>query len=238
MDFQDKKVLVVGTGISGIGAAGLLVKMGACPVLFDSNDKLKREDILKRAGNEPSLIVLLGSVPDELKEEIGLVVVSPGVPSDSLFIDEFRQRGIPVWGEIELAYACGKGNVVAITGTNGKTTTTTLTGQIMKAYYSSVFVVGNIGTPYTEAALSTKEDSVVVAEISSFQLETTVNFAPEVSAILNITPDHLNRHHTMECYVSVKESIAARQTKNQTCVLNYEDPYTRDFGRRCPAKVV
>ena len=238
MDFQDKKVLVVGTGISGIGAAGLLVKMGACPVLFDSNDKLKRGDILKRAGNEPSLIVLLGSVPDELKEEIGLVVVSPGVPSDSLFIDEFRQRGIPVWGEIELAYACGKGNVVAITGTNGKTTTTTLTGQIMKAYYSSVFVVGNIGTPYTEAALSTKEDSVVVAEISSFQLETTVNFAPEVSAILNITPDHLNRHHTMECYVSVKESIAARQTKNQTCVLNYEDPYTRDFGRRCPAKVV
>lgn len=238
MDFQDKKVLVVGTGISGIGAAGLLVKMGACPVLFDSNDKLRREDILKRAGNEPSLIVLLGSVPDELKEEIGLVVVSPGVPSDSLFIDEFRQRGIPVWGEIELAYACGKGNVVAITGTNGKTTTTTLTGQIMKAYYSSVFVVGNIGTPYTEAALSTKEDSVVVAEISSFQLETTVNFAPEVSAILNITPDHLNRHHTMECYVSVKESIAARQTKNQTCVLNYEDPYTRDFGRRCPAKVV
>lgn len=238
MDFQDKKVLVVGTGISGIGAAGLLVKMGACPVLFDSNDKLKRENILKRAGNEPSLIVLLGSVPDELKEEIGLVVVSPGVPSDSLFIDEFRQRGIPVWGEIELAYACGKGNVVAITGTNGKTTTTTLTGQIMKAYYSSVFVVGNIGTPYTEAALSTKEDSVVVAEISSFQLETTVNFAPEVSAILNITPDHLNRHHTMECYVSVKESIAARQTKNQTCVLNYEDPYTRDFGRRCPAKVV
>ena len=238
MDFQDKKVLVVGTGISGIGAAGLLVKMGACPVLFDSNDKLKREDILKRAGNEPSLIVLLGSVPDELKEEIGLVVVSPGVPSDSLFIDEFRQRGIPVWGEIELAYACGKGNVVAITGTNGKTTTTTLTGQIMKAYYSSVFVVGNIGTPYTEAALSTKEDSVVVAEISSFQLETTVNFAPEVSAILNITPDHLNRHHTMACYVSVKESIAARQTKNQTCVLNYEDPYTRDFGRRCPAKVV
>ena len=177
-------------------------------------------------------------MPDELKEEIGLVVVSPGVPSDSLFIDEFRQRGIPVWGEIELAYACGKGNVVAITGTNGKTTTTTLTGQIMKAYYSSVFVVGNIGTPYTEAALSTKEDSVVVAEISSFQLETTVNFAPEVSAILNITPDHLNRHHTMECYVSVKESIAARQTKNQTCVLNYEDPYTRDFGRRCPAKVV
>ena len=238
MDFQDKKVLVVGTGISGIGAAGLLVKMGACPVLFDSNDKLKREDILKRAGNEPSLIVLLGRVPDELKEEIWLVVVSPGVPSDSLFIDEFRQRGIPVWGEIELAYACGKGNVVAITGTNGKTTTTTLTGQIMKAYYSSVFVVGNIGTPYTEAALSTKEDSVVVAEISSFQLETTVNFAPEVSAILNITPDHLNRHHTMECYVSVKESIAARQTKNQTCVLNYEDPYTRDFGRRCPAKVV
>lgn len=238
MDFQDKKVLVVGTGISGIGAAGLLAKLGACPILFDSNEKLKAEDILKKAQNEPNLTVLLGSVPEGLRDELALVVVSPGVPVDSPFLEQFRRRNIPIWGEIELAYACGRGDVVAITGTNGKTTTTTLTGQIMAAYYSSVFVVGNIGNPYTQAALSTREDSVVVAEISSFQLETTVSFAPRVSAILNITPDHLNRHHTMECYVSVKESIAARQTKEQTCVLNYEDPYTRDFGGRCPAKVV
>lgn len=238
MDFQDKKVLVVGTGISGIGAAGLLAKLGACPILFDSNEKLKAEDILKKAQNEPNLTVLLGSVPEGLRDELALVVVSPGVPVDSPFLEQFRCRNIPIWGEIELAYACGRGDVVAITGTNGKTTTTTLTGQIMAAYYSSVFVVGNIGNPYTQAALSTREDSVVVAEISSFQLETTVSFAPRVSAILNITPDHLNRHHTMECYVSVKESIAARQTKEQTCVLNYEDPYTRDFGGRCPAKVV
>ena len=238
MDFQDKKVLVVGTGISGIGAAGLLAKLGACPILFDSNEKLKAEDILKKAQNEPNLTVLLGSVPEGLRDELALVVVSPGVPVDSPFLEQFRCRNIPIWGEIELAYACGRGDVVAITGTNGKTTTTTLTGQIMAAYYSSVFVVGNIGNPYTQADLSTREDSVVVAEISSFQLETTVSFAPRVSAILNITPDHLNRHHTMECYVSVKESIAARQTKEQTCVLNYEDPYTRDFGGRCPAKVV
>ena len=199
MDFQDKKVLVVGTGISGIGAAGLLAKLGACPILFDSNEKLKAEDILKKAQNEPNLTVLLGSVPEGLRDELALVVVSPGVPVDSPFLEQFRCRNIPIWGEIELAYACGRGDVVAITGTNGKTTTTTLTGQIMAAYYSSAFVVGNIGNPYTQAALSTREDSVVVAEISSFQLETTVSFAPRVSAILNITPDHLNRHHTMEC---------------------------------------
>lgn len=128
--------------------------------------------------------------------------------------------------------------MIAITGTNGKTTTTALTGQIMRDYYESVFVVGNIGNPYTLEALNTREDSVTVAEISSFQLETTVDFHPSVSAVLNITPDHLNRHHTMENYAAVKESITKNQTKEDTCVLNYEDPYTRAFGERCPASVI
>jgi UDP-N-acetylmuramoylalanine--D-glutamate ligase len=108
----------------------------------------------------------------------------------------------------------------------------------MKAYYDSVFVVGNIGNPYTEIALNTRDTSVVVAEISSFQLETVHDFAPKVSAVLNITPDHLNRHHTMECYVQTKEMIAANQTKQDVCVLNYEDKYTRAFGEICPARPV
>ena len=128
--------------------------------------------------------------------------------------------------------------MLGVTGTNGKTTTTTLVGEIMSAYKPSVFVVGNIGNPYTDIAMDTREDSVVVAEISSFQLETIHTFAPKVSAILNITPDHLNRHHTMECYVETKERIASNQTKEDVCVLNYEDAYTRTFGEKCPAKVV
>lgn len=238
MDIQNRKVLVVGTGISGIGAARLLKETGAHPILFDNNEKLDIEGFKKENKDIADITVILGNVPEELKGEIALLVISPGVPIDSPLVEEFKMAGIPIWGEIELAYRFGKGQIIAITGTNGKTTTTTLTGEIMKAYYSSVYVVGNIGKPYTETALETKEDSVIVAEISSFQLETIHNFAPKVSAILNITPDHLNRHHTMECYASVKESIASNQTKQDVCVLNYEDNYTRQFGDKCPASVV
>lgn len=238
MEIQGKRILVVGSGKSGIGAVSLLNAVGAVPVLFDGNEKLDPEEIRLRAGGRKDLDIYVGSVPEEEKKQIVLVVISPGVPVDAPFLTEYRERGIPVWGEIELAYTFAKGKIAAITGTNGKTTTTTLVGQIMEAYYSSVFVVGNIGNPYTEAALLTREDSVTVAEISSFQLETIHSFRPEVSAILNITPDHLNRHHTMECYVETKQMIARNQTGEDVCVLNYEDEYTREFGRRCPAKVI
>lgn len=238
MDLQNKKVLVVGTGISGIGAAGLLAAKGAVPVLFDSNEDLDVAELKEKLKKAGDVEVILGTVPAGMMKEITLVVVSPGVPTDTPFIEDFRNKNIPVWGEIELAYAFAKGKIVAITGTNGKTTTTTLVGDIMKAHYKSVFVVGNIGNPYTTEALCTAEDSVTVAEISSFQLETVHDFAPAVSAILNVTPDHLNRHHTMECYAATKEKIGAKQTEENTCVLNYEDTYTRSFGERCPAKVV
>lgn len=237
MELQGKKVLVVGSGKSGIGAAGLLGKLGAKPVIFDSNEKLDVREVKEKAGKIPGLEVRIGVVPEEERKEFALVVLSPGVPVDLPVLENYRALSIPIWGEIELAYEFSKGNLIAITGTNGKTTTTTLVGQIMSAYFASVYVVGNIGNPYTDIALDTKEDTVTVAEISSFQLETTEEFKPAVSAILNITPDHLNRHHTMECYVETKERIAAKQTKDDTCILNYEDNYTRDFGSRCPTKV-
>lgn len=237
MEIQGKKVLVVGSGKSGIGAVRLLAKEGALPVLFDGNEALDPEEIRAKA-DVKNLKVFLGTIPDEEKEGITLVVASPGVPVDSPMLTEYRERDIPVWGEIELAYVFAKGRVIAITGTNGKTTTTTLVGEIMEAYFDSVFVVGNIGNPYTDAALFTREDSVTVAEISSFQLETVHSFKPAVSAILNITPDHLNRHHTMECYVKTKEMIASNQTSDEICVLNYEDAYTREFGKACPAEVI
>ncbi|NBJ93431.1 UDP-N-acetylmuramoyl-L-alanine--D-glutamate ligase [Parablautia muri] len=241
MELQGKKVLVVGSGKSGIGASRLLGRCGAFPVLFDSNEKLDKKELIEKiekAGEIPGLTLWIGSLSEDMKREIALVVISPGVPIDAPLLEEYKNRNIPIWGEIELAYAFAKGKIAAITGTNGKTTTTTLTGQILSAYYVSVHVVGNIGNPYTDIALDTGKESMTVAEISSFQLETTHSFRPNVSAILNITPDHLNRHHTMECYVKTKERIAENQTKEDVCVLNYEDAYTRDFGERCPARVV
>ncbi len=238
MEIQHKKVLIVGTGISGIGAARLLSAAGAFPVLFDSNEALDMMQLQEKTGDIQNLTIITGTVPEEVKEKVALLVLSPGVPVDTPFVKEYQERKIPVYGEIELAYTFAKGRIAAITGTNGKTTTTTLVGEIMKAYYDSVFVVGNIGNPYTEEALKTTDASVTVAEISSFQLETVHEFAPKVSAILNITPDHLNRHHTMENYAKAKQMIAAKQTKEDVCVLNYEDDMTRAFGNKCPARVV
>mgnify|MGYP003360975921 FL=1 len=238
MNIEGKKVLIVGTGKSGIAAAALLSQVGAVPVLFDENESTDKREVEKKLPEGVRAEVITGKLPDQAADEAQLLVLSPGVPVDTPFVEKFRDKGVRVWGEVELGYAFSRGKEIAITGTNGKTTTTALTGKIMSDYYSSVFVVGNIGTPYTLEALHTREDSVTVAEISSFQLETTENFHPAVTAILNITPDHLNRHHTMENYVAVKESITKNQTKADTCVLNYEDPYTRDFGGRCPASVV
>ncbi len=237
MELKDKKVLIIGSGKSGIAAAGLLKEAGALPVLYDSNENLTVKEVEEKLG-EIKIPCYAGRLPEEVKNTTELLVLSPGVPVDLPFVEEFKKAGVPVIGEIELAYLLEKGRVVAITGTNGKTTTTTLVGEIMKAHFADVFVVGNIGNPYTLEVTKTNEASVTVAEISSFQLETTDSFHPAVSAVLNITPDHLNRHHTMENYVKAKEAIAAKQTGEEVCVLNYEDAWLRDFAKRCPAKVV
>ena len=240
MNLQNKRVLVIGSGISGIGAVKLLDSFNARPILFDSNNQLNPKDVLAKVksetGSEPDIYI--GDIPQEVKSQIELVVPSPGVPCDIGLVAEYRSRNIPVWGEVELAYAASKGKLAAITGTNGKTTTTSLVGEILKEQYNDVHVVGNIGTPYTEEALKMTDETVTVAEVSSFQLETVENFHPKVSAILNVTPDHLNRHHTMENYAMAKEAVAMNQTKEDVCVLNYENEYTKEFGTRCGAKVV
>ncbi|HBA69146.1 MAG TPA: UDP-N-acetylmuramoyl-L-alanine--D-glutamate ligase [Lachnospiraceae bacterium] len=238
MELENKKVLVIGTGISGIGAARLLSEVGALPVIYDENERTAKDEVRKKLPENIRAEVLAGNLPESVTKEIVLAVPSPGVPTDTGLVKKLKERGIPIWGELELGYRYARGRLAAITGTNGKTTTTTLVGQMMKAYYDSVYVVGNIGAPYTEAALMSGKETVTVAEVSSFQLETTEDFRPHVSAILNITPDHLNRHHSMENYVAVKERIAAKQTKEDICVLNYENEYTREFGGRCPAKTV
>lgn len=240
MKFKDKKVLVFGSGISGVSAAALLLQEGAEVVLYDGNDRLDAAGIKEQIEGQAkgSVSVVLGAFPEALLSELSLVVMSPGVPTDLPSVNQMRDAGIPIWGEIELAYVLGKGDVLAITGTNGKTTTTALLGAIMKNFRESTFVVGNIGNPYTSVVRETKDDSVIVAEMSSFQLETIHTFCPKVSAILNITPDHLNRHHTMECYIETKESITKNQTAGDTCVLNYEDEVLRRFGETLQTKVV
>lgn len=238
MELSGKKVLVFGSGKSGTGAADLLVQAGACPVIYDGNADIDREAVLHKIPHRDNVTVYAGELPEEVRKELDLVVLSPGVPTDLPLVKSFYQQGLPVWGEVELAYRVGKGRVLAITGTNGKTTTTALLGKIMSDAEDSVFVVGNIGTPYTSRALEMREDSVTVAEISSFQLETTEKFAPEVSAILNITEDHLNRHHTMEEYIRVKELIVKNQGPENYCVLNYEDEVLREFGKHITPKTV
>lgn len=237
MELNRKKVMVVGTGISGIGAVSLLNKVGAEVILYDGNEKVKADEVKKKLGENKAQLII-GAFDQALLETIDLLVISPGVPIDSPIVLTFKNAGIPVWGEVELAYNYDKGRILAITGTNGKTTTTALVGKIVESYNAKTFVVGNIGNSYTKEVLKTTEDSFTVAEISSFQLETVHKFHPLVSAILNITPDHLNRHHTMECYAETKERIAENQTSNEVCVLNYDDEMLREYGKKCSAKVV
>ncbi|WP_027208783.1 UDP-N-acetylmuramoyl-L-alanine--D-glutamate ligase [Butyrivibrio hungatei] len=239
-EISGKKVLVIGTGLSGVGSVRLLHQVGAVPVMLEENTKVTKEDIVKKLNEEDreNTEIIIGEISDEVLDELVLVVPSPAVPLDAPTVLRIKEKNIPIWSEIELAYNFAKGKLVAITGTNGKTTTTTLVGEIMKAHFKSSYVVGNIGVSYAESALEMKEDTVTVGEISSFQLEAVDNFHAQVSAILNITPDHLNRHHTMECYAEMKQNITNNQTKEDTCVLNYDNPYTREFGEKCPAKVV
>ncbi len=235
---MSQKVLVAGTGISGIAAAKLLLAKGGEVVLYDGNENLDEEKLKKNFDEDAKVTVVLGELKRTDLLGVELVIVSPGIPLDAPFTAVVDEAGLPIWGEIQLAFHCAKGRLAAITGTNGKTTTTALTGEIMKSFYDSVFVVGNIGDPYTAHALETTDESVTVAEVSSFQLETIMDFRPNVSAILNITPDHLDRHKTMDCYIQVKEGITKNQKEEDTCVLNYDDPVLREFGEKLKCHVV
>ena len=149
-DMTDKKILVIGSGVSGVGAVDLLEKAGAAPVLYDSNDRLTEAQVRERLPRGSRTRVILGELPEEIKKETELVILSPGVPVDLPLVEDMRRNGARIWGEVELAFHFGKGRVAAITGTNGKTTTTTLVGEILKSWVPEVFVVGNIGRAYTE----------------------------------------------------------------------------------------
>lgn len=235
----NKKVLVAGGGKSGICAANLLVRNGEHVILFDENKNMEPDKLSdKLEAGSYNVEIHIGELTDDIIDECELMVISPGIPTDAPFALKVKEKGLPVWSEIELAYRYEKGQIAAITGTNGKTTTTTLVGEIMKAYNDDTYVVGNIGIPYTSLCDKTTEKSVTVAEISSFQLETIVDFRPHVSAILNITPDHLNRHYTFENYANCKLDITKNQGEGDYTVINYDDPETMKLVDKIPCKII
>nr|WP_101773033.1 UDP-N-acetylmuramoyl-L-alanine--D-glutamate ligase [Peptostreptococcus faecalis] len=240
--FEKNKVLVIGMGKSGLASAKYLLKNGARVVLCDSKNVDKNSGILIELKNLGDIEFILGKNPtsSELKN-IDFAVVSPGVPLDLDYIVELRENKKVIMSEIELAYRIGLDknlHFIGITGTNGKTTTTSIVGEIFKSTEWESYVVGNIGNPAVQAADEASENSVLVTELSSFQLESIVEFRPEISAVLNLTEDHMNRHHTMQNYALAKSNIFVNQNKDDKCILNYDDDLTHDMGLNNPADVV
>jgi len=238
-DTEEKKTfLVYGMGISGKGVAQLIHRMGSALILFDKNEKLDTAGVLEETGLPADTPFILGGLGPEDMDRFDILALSPGV---SVYADDIKAAqaaGKKVLGEIELAFEAGRGRLAAITGTNGKTTTTALTGEIMKAAFPDVHVVGNIGKSYASAADSLTDSSVTVAEISSFQLESIEEFRPDVSAILNLTPDHLDRHFTFENYAKVKCLIASNQKSTDRCIINYDDKYLREITEDLTPEII
>lgn len=236
MEYNGKKALVCGMARSGIAAAKLLNRLGARVTLQDMKKREEiSDDVLALEGE--GIVLYTGANPDEIACAQDLIVLSPGIPCDLPFIAAAEEAGIEVISEVELAYRLTPCPITAITGTNGKTTTTTLTGEIMKTAYSGTAVVGNIGIPYSEEVERLTEKDWVVAEISSFQMEKAKEFHPHISAVLNITPDHLNRHKTMDVYIAMKERVFAKQTAADFCILNHGDETCRKMADKTAAKV-
>lgn len=237
MDMKDKKVLVVGLGKSGIAAVEALVSLGAKVSVYDGKKAEHIDSLFLDYIKQHKISSFFAIQPIGVKE-MDLLVVSPGVPLELPFISDAKAAGIAVIGELELAYRIGRGNFVAITGTNGKTTTTVLTGEIFKNAGRKTEVVGNVGIAVANKALTASEDTWFITEASSFQLETTVSFRPFISALLNITPDHMDRHKTLENYAAAKAKIFANQTKDDYYVVNYDDAEARKSTAGCQAVIV
>lgn len=223
MKYEGKKVLVVGMARSGVAAAQLLVKHGAVVTVNDSKTREQLGDVLSPLENLPVQWALGCPAMDVLAGQ-DVLVISPGIPDSVPFVKKAKADGIYVIGEVELAYQLTPGQMVAVTGTNGKTTTVSLLGEIFANAGKTTHVVGNIGYPYSLAGLSSEQDDMIVCEISSFQMETADTFHPKVAALLNITEDHLNRHGDMATYTAMKMRIFRRQTEEDYAVFNDDDP--------------
>ncbi len=230
MDLANKKVLVIGAARSGIAAAKIAKKFGAVVVLSDAKENLD----VKIDGVE----IRLGKQTEELLRGVDLIIVSPAVPIKIPVLKAAAAKNIPIISEIELAYSLAQSPICAVTGTNGKTTTVTLLGLLLKTAFDKVGVGGNIGYPLSEVALEIGAGGCIAAEISSYQMEATKKFKPHISAILNVTPDHLKRHGNMEVYQAMKEKIFSQQTAEDFLILNYDDERTRDMIDRAACRVL
>jgi UDP-N-acetylmuramoylalanine--D-glutamate ligase len=236
VELKDKRVLVVGLGKSGVASALFLKERGARVTVSDSKPEAElRDEILLLL--EHGITVETGGHGDRTFRGQDLIVVSPGVPFDAPQLEQARALGEPVIGEVELAAQFLAGPIVAITGANGKTTTTTLAGEIIAAGKFPTLVGGNIGTPAITFAERAKPDTWTVLEVSSFQLETIISFQPRIAVILNITPDHLDRHKTFANYVNAKARIFQNQQAEDLTVLNADDPTTAGLAGRTRARL-
>ncbi len=235
-DFNNKRVLVVGLGKSGVASALFLKARGARVTVSDtkSGDELRNEiPVLLDHG----ITVETGGHGERTFRGQDLIVVSPGVPVDAPLLVQARSLGEPVIGEVELAAQFLPGRIVAITGSNGKTTTTTLAGEILAAGGLPTLVGGNIGRPAISFAGQATPETVIVLEVSSFQLETIQTFHPKIAVVLNVTPDHLDRHRTLQAYVDAKARIFENQLADDYAVLNADDPTCVSMAGRTRAKV-
>ena len=237
MRVEGKRILVIGMARSGIAAAELLLTHGAIPVLSDKRNLDAFEGKLDPLVGT-ACEFRLGEDAAALLSEVEGVVISPGVPIDAPVAEAAKSQGIPLVGELELAFSYLQGEVLALTGTNGKTTTVTLLGKIFENTGRTAFVAGNIGYPLSAVALESKKDDVVVTEVSSFQLESIKTFRPKVAALLNIAEDHLNRHGTMAQYAKLKRRLFENQQETDVAVLNLDDPVVAEMASRLKSRVV
>ncbi|WZL74737.1 UDP-N-acetylmuramoyl-L-alanine--D-glutamate ligase [Clostridiaceae bacterium 35-E11] len=236
MLIKDKQVLVVGLATSGIPTVNALLQLGAKVTVNDKKTAQELESVISRL-DMGKINCIFGEHPTDINQ-FDIMVLSPGVPTDLEFIKKARDMNVLIMGELELAYQLCQGKFIAITGTNGKTTTTTLTGEIFKNSGKKTHVVGNIGTAAVSRALEADEETMMVTEVSSFQLESIVDFQPTIAAVLNITPDHLNRHKTMENYIAAKASIFKNQNIHDKLVLNADDEITSKLAALAPSYIV
>ncbi len=237
MNYENKKVLVVGMARSGIAAAQLLRANGALVTINDS----KTEEELGEALSVLEGLQLerrLGCPAEGLLEGQDVLVISPGISINAPFVRKAREMGIYVTGELELASQLSRGTLVAVTGTNGKTTTVSLLGEIFRNAGRVTHVVGNIGYPFSLAAMVSRKEDVHVCEVSSFQMETADTFHPHVALLTNITEDHLNRHGTMEVYTEMKMRIFRRQTPEDWAVFNADDPALEGLEKQVRSRVL
>lgn len=234
---RGRRATVVGLARSGVAATQLLVKLGARVTATDAKPVASLSPDA-RGLRDTGIHLYAGGHPPEAFSGAELVVVSPGVPADHPALVAVRARGVPVIGELELAWRVMEAEVIAITGTNGKTTTTALAGAFLREQIRPVLVGGNIGTPLAAHALDFPADGIVVAEVSSFQLEAIEAFRPRVAAVLNLTPDHLDRHGSFAAYVAAKARIFENQTEADCAILNFDDVATAALAGRTPAHVI